>query len=390
MLISFWRRIRLEILVIIVIGAYPALCWPEAENVPAPGSAAERFKSIWNTATLYHNPDNPVIQSFSLVGRYQGQFWSVDADQGNADGWEDRRSTFGFRSWVFTDFVLHAELKVKPDGSPGDATLDTADISWIPAETGFSARLGLLSYLFTGLERNTSSRKIPTFERGLLVNQLMPSRVLGLHIKKMIDKFSIHGGVYSGHIGEGFNKTDAGLVAGLGLVYKFPLFLNRGNLHLDFLYNDGDPGDNAFKPYRQVVSFWYKGYQGAFGLGMDLTGGSGGFDGQPDVLGFTLLPTYDISNSLWIGGDKLQLALRYQYANSDGDNGLQLQDRYEQEVTTGEGDRYQAFYTGLNYLIYGDRLKLMAGAEYSNMKDAANDGGEFRGWTYLAGLRLFF
>ena len=123
---------------------------------------------------------------------------------------------------------------------------------------------------------------------------------------------------------------------------------------------------------------------------MDLTGGSGGFAGQPDVLGFTLLPTYDISNSLWIGGDKLQLALRYQYANSDGDNGLQLQDRYEQEVTTGEGDRYQAFYTGLNYLIYGDRLKLMAGAEYSNMKDAANDGGEFRGWTYLAGLRLFF
>jgi phosphate-selective porin OprO/OprP len=390
MLSSFWHRIRLEILVIIIIGASPALCWPEAENVPAPGSAAERFKSIWDAAKLYQNPDNPVIQSFSLIGRYQGQYWSVDADQGNADGWENRRTTFGFNLRLYRDFLIHSELKFNPDDSSADPEMDTAYVKWTPADTGFAARLGRLSYAYIGMERSTSSRKISTFERGQLVDQLMPSRALGLHLEKNIDKFLIQGGLYSGSIGKGFDRVDAGLVAGLGLAYKFPLFLKKGNLHLDYLYNDGDPGNNAFKPYRQIVSLWYKGNRGAFGLGMDLTGGSGGFAGQPDVLGFTLLPTYDISNSLWIGGDKLQLALRYQYANSDGDNGLQLQDRYEQEVTTGEGDRYQAFYTGLNYLIYGDRLKLMAGAEYSNMKDAANDGGEFRGWTYLAGLRLFF
>jgi phosphate-selective porin OprO/OprP len=390
MLISFWHRIRLAILVIIVIGGSPALCWPETKNAPAPGSATERFKLIWDTSKLYHNPDNPVIQSFSLIGRYQGQYWSVDADQGEADGWENRRTTIGFKLGIYRNFLVQSELKFDGDISNPDAELDTGFVKWTPEETGFSASLGRLSYAFIGMERSTSSRKISTFERGLLVDQLMPSRALGLHLEKMIDNFSIHGGVYSGSIGEGFNHIDAGLAAGLGLVYKFPLFLKKGNLHLDFLYNDGDPGNNAFKPYRQVVSLWYQGYKGALGLGIDMTGGSGGFAGQPNVLGFTLLPTYDISNSLWIGGDTLQLALRYQYANSDGDNGLQLQDRYEQKVTTGEGDRYQAFYTGLNYLIYGDRLKLMAGTEYSNMKDAANDGGEYRGWTYLAGLRLFF
>jgi hypothetical protein len=32
----------------------------------------------------------------------------------------------------------------------------------------------------------------------------------------------------------------------------------------------------------------------------------------------------------------------------------------------------------------------MAGAEYSRMKDSADDGGEFKGWTYLAGVRFYF
>jgi len=219
---------------------------------------------------------------------------------------------------------------------------------------------------------------------------LTPGEAVGFHFETKFDALTVQTGVYSGSINEEFGNFDAGIAAGLGVGYSLPLFYDQGTLHLDFLYNDGSQDNNAFKPYRRVISFWHRGSKGAFGLGMDLTSGSGGFDGQADVLGFTLLPTYDLSNSLWIGGDKLQLALRYQYANSDGENGLILQKRYEQEVTTGFGDNYQAFYTGLNYLLYGDRLKLMVGVEYSKMEDSANDGGKFQGWTYLAGLRLYF
>jgi phosphate-selective porin OprO/OprP len=83
--------------------------------------------------------------------------------------------------------------------------------------------------------------------------------------------------------------------------------------------------------------------------------------------------------------------LRYQFSISDGDNGLQLQPRYEQKVVPdGFGNQYQAIYAGVDYLIYGDRLKLMTGAEYSVMHDAANDGGAFDGWTYFAGVRVHF
>jgi len=30
------------------------------------------------------------------------------------------------------------------------------------------------------------------------------------------------------------------------------------------------------------------------------------------------------------------------------------------------------------------------GIEYAKMQDDANDGGEYNGWTWTSGLRLFF
>jgi phosphate-selective porin OprO/OprP len=114
-------------------------------------------------------------------------------------------------------------------------------------------------------------------------------------------------------------------------------------------------------------------------------------ESRPAVFGFTLLPTYVFARDVVRAGDALQAVLRYQFAVSAGDNGLQLPSRYEQEVVPdGFGDRYHAVYLGLNYLIFGDRLKLMTGAAYAVMHDAAQDGGEFDGWTYLAGVRIYF
>jgi len=174
MLISLWYRIHLKILLMMVIGGFSGSIWSESENVPDPGSAAQRFQSIWNAATLYQNPDNPVIQSFSLVGRYHGQYWSVDADQGEADGWENRRMIFGFQSGIYSDFLVELQIKINDDFSPVYEELYTAFVKWTPGETDFSAYLGRVDYVFIGMERSTSSKKIATFERGLLVGQLTP------------------------------------------------------------------------------------------------------------------------------------------------------------------------------------------------------------------------
>jgi hypothetical protein len=88
--------------------------------------------------------------------------------------------------------------------------------------------------------------------------------------------------------------------------------------------------------------------------------------------------------------DPLQLNLRYQYVSSNEDNGLHLQKRYEGKVTQGDGDNYQALYAGLSYFLYDHKFKFMLGGEYARMKDAGNDGGEYRGWTWFGAVRLYF
>lgn len=250
--------------------------------------------------------------------------------------------------------------------------------------------VGRVDYLFTGLERSTSSTRIVTFERGLLANQLLPGEVVGGVAAGEVDRLSYRAGAFSGSIDQEFSQFEAGLGAVAGLGLDLPLFYESGDLHLDYLYNDGDAGNNALAPYRHVVSLWHHGQAGPFGLGVDCTWGQG-LAGVPAVMGVTVLTTFEFARDVIRTGDALQAALRYQFASSDDDNGLQLPSRYEQAaVPLGSGDDYQAVYAGINYRIFGDRLKWMAGVEYASMRDAANDGGDYDGWTFLTGVRVYF
>ena len=202
--------------------------------------------------------------------------------------------------------------------------------------------------------------------------------------------FSYRLGGFSGSIDQEFTTFAGGFGAVAGVGYNLPLFYETGSLHLDYLFNNGNPANNAFAPYDHTISLWHQGQTGPFGLGFDLTWAHG-LDSRPAVFGVTILPTYVFAENVLRPGDALQAVLRYQFAVSDGNNGLELQSRYEQEVVPGGyGNRYQAIYAGINYLIFGDRLKLMTGAEYSVMRDDANDGGAFNGWTYFAGVRMQF
>ena len=87
---------------------------------------------------------------------------------------------------------------------------------------------------------------------------------------------------------------------------------------------------------------------------------------------------------------KLQLVGRYSYANSEGPLGVLGQSRYERTVATnkGMGDTYHAIYGGAQYFIYGDKLKLMAGAEWALLENAKGDS--YDGFTLLTGDRFSF
>jgi len=372
--------------------SFPALAGA-TETEPATCSSRVPEKDLleraWNALKLYEDEDNSILQEFSLLGRYHGQYSSVNAAQGNADGWENRRFYAGAEAVLFHNFTVQAQMKFSENFDPIYAGLYQAYLKWSPAEA-FSLSAGRLDFLYAGLERTVSSTKIVTFERGLLVNQLLPHEVIGAVAQGQAGDFSYRAGVLSGSIEPEFTTFAGGCGAVAGVGYELPLFFKSGRLHLDYLYNNGNPSNNALESYDHVISLWHQGQTGPFGLGVDLTWGHG-LHARPAVFGVTALPTYVFAKNVVRQGDALQAVLRYQFAVSDGDNGLQLQSRYELDVVPGGfGDRYQAIYAGINYLLFGDRFKLMTGAEYSVMHDSADDGGAFDGWTYLAGVRVYF
>ena len=357
--------------------------WCQQETTPG------TYDRIWSAPVLYENPDNQTIQSFSLIGRYHGQFWTVHAEQGNAHDWDNRRRIVGFSSKWFQNFKLQAQMFVNTsDGSLYDHLYE-GFIQWSPPSLDLTLSVGRLDYLFTGYERSTSSKKINTIERGLLVNQVMPAEVVGAHMKGKKGRFSYHAGVFSRSIEDEFDDFDTGAAGVIGASYDTSFFYETGSLHLDYLYNSRDTEGNAFRPYRNISSLWHRGQRGRFEMGVDLTVAQP-LETSGHVWGLTLEPTWVLFNELSGNNDPLQLALRYQHVVSNEDNGLHLQRRYEEEVTMGEGDGYRAFYAGLNYFLYGHKLKLMLGGEYARMDDDANDGGEYRGWSWFGAVRMYF
>ena len=82
----------------------------------------EVFDQIWSYATLYKNEANPTLEEFKLRGRYQGQYWDVDANQGSQSNWEDRRSRFGFDAKLF-----EKQVEVRADFQSNNGFQDVYD-----------------------------------------------------------------------------------------------------------------------------------------------------------------------------------------------------------------------------------------------------------------------
>jgi phosphate-selective porin OprO/OprP len=339
---------------------------------------------------LYHNESNEVIQAFSINGVYQGQYSAVDARQGDANGWENRRIYIGAGAEFLHQLNVQVMVKIGETFDPIYDGLHTAFLKWTPNQS-VSVSLGRVDYFsFAGLEQGAASSRISTFEQGLLVNQLAPTEIVGAMVQGNQGPFSGLVGIVSGSTTENFTDFAGGVGVLAGVSYDLPLFYERGSLNLDYVFNNGNPSNNALKPYDQVATLWHQGQVGPFGLGLQVIGGHG-LGARPAVFGVTVQGSWFFAKDVLRKGDAFQAVLRYQFALSDGDNGLKLQQRYEQEVVPGgSGDHYQAIYAGINYLIFGHRLKLMNGVEYSVMHDSANDGGAFNGWTFLTGVRLYF
>ena len=244
-------------------------------------------------------------------------------------------------------------------------------------------KIGKQSAPFT-LDGATSSNSLLTIDRNNLSNNLwFPNEYLpGVSLSGKIDQWQYFIGAFSGGSSSPeFGNFDAGNLALVSLGYDFgkQLGAKKALLRADYVYNQPDAQSDFVRSLENVASISFQLDQDQWGVSTDLAAGTG-FGRQSDVWGLAVMPWYNIS-------DKLQVVGRYTYMDGDGNDSIRFS-RYENALTGGRGDNYQEYYAGLNYYICGHKLKLQTGFTYTQMDDAANNGGEYEGWGVTTGLRV--
>ena len=373
----------IRLFVVVVVAATPALAQSSAQ-------AAEKkqpsiYDKIWGRFTnWYDNKENPVVQRVVFTGRYHHDFAVVEADQGDITEWNVRRMRLGPRITFLRNFLLHTEVEVNPqEREPFYMRLTDAYVQW-SKNPALVLTVGKHSVPFTQ-EGATSSRELLTIDRSNLANSIWFGQeyMPGFSVAGRRGLWTYRGSVYSaGAMNREFGEFTGGLftLAILGYDFSKKLGVREATVTGNYLYQQPDTNNTFTRRYEHITSAHFRFEEGRVGLRGDLSTAVG-YLGQRDVWSFMLLPYYNVT-------DKLQLAGRYTFVDSDGNNGVSLPTYENRVVTRGAGDEYGAGYIGVNYYFYAHRLKLQSGVEFAKMQDRANDGGAYSGTSWVTGLRI--
>ena len=360
----------------------PAETSNKVDGAPRPLEEMALCCRVFDPPALYKNEENPYIQQFAITHRYQGQYYSTDANTGQDDDWENRRWRLGAELEFLRQFTLKGQFNLKTDSTEEGRffqDVDTLEVEWAPSDA-WSVVFGKHKPGITQ-EYATSSSKILTFERSLLVNQIAPDKLGGISVDYGAGSIEASLGVFSGSVDDDYELPD--LDGSFGVLAKFGYDVtDHVNIGLHYMWQDEDAENDGFADYEHLVSLNSDSEWGNVGLRTDLIYASG-YAGVSDVFGLVVLPYYDI-------GDSLRLVARYQYATADSSDGIRLQRRYERPAVQGDsstrGDDYHAVYAGLNWYICGENLKLMTGIEWSGLDGDA----DYDGYTFFTGVRTNF
>lgn len=419
-----------------LLGCLSAYAGNESAVVPAvtPASTASglllgkfpgetTFDKMWSAFTLYKDESNPILQEFALQGRLQvqyadghssGHYDIEDFKNGNAandqttwgEHFEARRARLGFKSKWFQNWKLEGQIDVDTTDGASNLYRDIYDLylTYVSSEA-LNVTVGKTKVKL-GREQEISSKEILTFERSLVSNLFFPGELTGVMVngKGLADYWLYELGIYGNDRAREFATFNKGAIflGKVGYDYSSQAHLDTAVASFQYLHNT-DPGfkevdENNFyasasPSFSDSIGLCTDITQGRFGLTADLLYGFG-FEGdaeqagktkalnQSDVFGLSLMPTYFIA-------DGFQLVSRFQLATSAEANGLSLPNRYEKwspsAASDSKGNTYFSAYAGVNYYIYGHKLKLMNGIEYSKL-----GGGNYDGYTFLSGLRMSF
>lgn len=338
--------------------------------------------------SLYSDPDNRLIQEIRLLGRYHWEYGNVSSAQGNYDGAESRRARAGLMIDFLDQFRFRAQVKGTGEQDLfGDNSVEDMWVAWrSDTSDQFTLKLGQFKPLWS-YEWGLSSNTMPIIERSQFVQQFAPDRSVGLSASLERGNWSYGLAGFSGNLDDGAS-ADNGAFGVLNIGYDLSDSADGWDVlrwRFDYLYNNDSIQVSSAQSYRNALSMSLGGRDGRLhgavnAMYVDAMNGEG------NALGLSLIPGYEVIP------DKLELVGRYHYSNSESGNSLLVQSRYESEVPEigdGRGGNYHSAYIGLNWILH-KHVRFMNGVEYSTMRDGGADGGDFDGWTFFSGLRLWF
>lgn len=354
----------------------------QAEQPVEGAVQTEFFDEIWRSVELYGDRRGEDLPFVKFRGRYHGQGFWADGDDGSNEGWENRRIRLGL------DVLFSERLEFAFDFNMGRESSDDVieNFDFIALNYAFSEdtalSVGKLRRNPLTREDSISSNRILTLERSLLTSRFFVDNVGGAFLVHQEGRWAFGGGILSGSSEDDLRlPTLDGAMMFKGNIAKQLSSITE--VRLDYLYNPGDRDNNEAEPYRHVVSLNSYTRSGRWGLITDLIYADALPEARGDLFGLVLLPHYMLT-------ERLQLVGRYTWSGSNKADGIRLLNRYERRTVPEGfelGDRHQAVYAGLNYYFYGHKLKLMSGIEYTDFESV---NGNTSVLTGSAALRFYF
>ena len=359
------------------------------EQVVAPPDQSI-FDRLWALPQLYRNDANPFIQEFDLIGRFEMDYFNVDSNRGDKDFTEIRRLRFGEDAFLFG---RHLEIKTEFDTALDTYGTPTTFYNRFTnmyvkyhANDAFNITVGKTEAHF-GYDREVSDVLQPFFERSFFDDQLIGSNdyITGALISGQFNHFGYLTGIYSDSVDKTFGNFNGGQSYLAELNYDFApaLNANRALLVVDYLHVDGiNKNTNVFQNFNNAAAIYFDYKKGRFGWVTQFAYGDG-ITTHGNLYQIMVMPTFDIT-------DKLQVEFRYALGLSDASNGITNGNRQEKTIGKFTGDTYNAPYLGLNYFIYGYKLRVMAGVQYGDLNGGTGANAGFNAWTTMVGFRMYF
>ena len=340
-------------------------------------------EKFWEYPILYKNKDT-FLQQFQLIGRFHGDVYTIDSNEGYDQDWVVRRLRIGAIAKLRGGWQLKVEVQFDPQsGGQWYSGLTETSITYTPREE-FSFKVGKIPMTWTN-DGWISSNNLQTLERNNLSNNLWFTQkyFTGASFSGKAENWVYYLAVASTDVNEEFGDFDASAfgVASIGYDFSKALGAKKALLRADYVYNDFEAQAVNTRPFDNIGSIHFEYGTEKWGFSADVTGALGVLN-QGDVWGAMVMPWYNIT-------DKFQVVGRYTHLNSNEPNSIRF-NRYENTITSARGDQYDEYYLGLNYYICGNQLKLQTGLSYAQMDDAQPDGGAYKGWQWVSGVRFSF